>query len=83
MFGDAAMLPWECLAMGRLLLIGLALSSVIGCTKYTGAVALTPAANGSTWVYIQTSKERNTGVYHCAPPAASGGQATCTRVVLR
>lgn len=69
--------------MGRLLLVSLALLSAIGCTRYTGATALTPAANGSTWVFIQTSKERSTGVYHCAPPPASGGEATCTRVVLR
>ena len=69
--------------MGRLLILSLTILSAVGCTRYTGAVALTPAENGSTWVFIQTSKDRNTGVYHCAPPQAPGGEATCTRVVLR
>jgi len=68
--------------MQRLLLISLALMGAMGCSRYVGATALTPAADGSTWVYVQTSKDRVTGVYHCAPPSAAGGEARCTRVVL-
>lgn len=58
------------------------LVSFAGCTRYTGATALHPGADGSTWVYVQTSKDRRTGVYHCQQPPADGQPARCTRVVL-
>lgn len=67
--------------MKHALTLALALTSTAGCARYTGATALTPAADGSTWVFVQTNKDRRTGVYHCAPPNGAG-EARCTRVEL-
>lgn len=69
--------------MTRTLALALLLTSALGCTKYQGALALTPAVDGSTWVYLDTNRERRTGVYYCEPPASEGAPALCTRVVIR
>lgn len=54
----------------------------MGCTRYRGATALTPAENGSTWVYVQTNRERRTGVYYCERPENPGDAPRCHRVIL-
>lgn len=55
---------------------------VFGCARYQGATALTPAADGSTWVYVATNRDRRTGVYHCTPPGPDG-RPVCKRVDLQ
>lgn len=67
----------------RTLLVLVLLAPAAACTKYQGAVALQPAADSSTWVYIATNRDRRTGVYFCEPPKSEGAAPECTRVVIR